>query len=77
MIRQNVSAQLDLKYLKETRYPGFIGLFPRVLGQFVREEKTPDAGGGSPENDLTGDAAGGRGGPRRDTSGYVGGHHGL
>ena len=30
---------LDLKYLKETRYPGFIGLFPRVLGQFVREEK--------------------------------------
>ncbi len=32
-------SQLDLKYLKETRYPGFIGLFPRVLGQFVREEK--------------------------------------
>jgi N-acyl-D-amino-acid deacylase len=30
---------LDLKYWKETRYPGFIGLFPRVLGQFVREEK--------------------------------------
>ena len=30
---------LDLKYWKATRYPGFIGLFPRVLGQFVREEK--------------------------------------
>jgi N-acyl-D-aspartate/D-glutamate deacylase len=30
---------LDLRYWKETRYPGMIGLFPRVLGQFVREEK--------------------------------------
>ena len=30
---------LELRYWKETRYPGFIGLFPRVLGQFVREEK--------------------------------------
>ena len=30
---------LDLRYWKETRYPGTIGLFPRVLGQFVREEK--------------------------------------
>lgn len=30
---------LDLRYWKETRYPGYIGLFPRVLGQFVREEK--------------------------------------
>jgi N-acyl-D-aspartate/D-glutamate deacylase len=29
----------DLRYWKETRYPGTIGLFPRVLGQFVREEK--------------------------------------
>ena len=32
-------APLDLRYWKETRYPGTIGLFPRVLGQFVREEK--------------------------------------
>jgi len=31
--------ETDLRYWKETRYPGFIGLFPRVLGQFVREEK--------------------------------------
>ncbi|MBC8444682.1 MAG: amidohydrolase family protein [Chloroflexi bacterium] len=30
---------LDLRYWLETRYPGTIGLFPRVLGQFVREEK--------------------------------------
>ena len=30
---------LDLRYWKETGYPGTIGLFPRVLGQFVREEK--------------------------------------
>jgi N-acyl-D-aspartate/D-glutamate deacylase len=30
---------LDLRYWKETGYPGYIGLFPRVLGQFVREEK--------------------------------------
>jgi N-acyl-D-aspartate/D-glutamate deacylase len=30
---------LDLRYWLETRYPGFIGLFPRVLGQFVRDEK--------------------------------------
>jgi len=30
---------LDLRFWKETGYPGFIGLFPRVLGQFVREEK--------------------------------------
>jgi N-acyl-D-amino-acid deacylase len=30
---------LDLRYWLETGYPGFIGLFPRVLGQFVREEK--------------------------------------
>jgi N-acyl-D-aspartate/D-glutamate deacylase len=31
--------ELDLRYWLETGYPGFIGLFPRVLGQFVREEK--------------------------------------
>jgi N-acyl-D-aspartate/D-glutamate deacylase len=30
---------LDLRYWQETGYPGTIGLFPRVLGQFVREEK--------------------------------------
>ena len=30
---------LDLRYWKDTGYPGTIGLFPRVLGQFVREEK--------------------------------------
>ena len=30
---------LDLRYRLETGFPGFIGLFPRVLGQFVREEK--------------------------------------
>ena len=30
---------LDLRYWKETAYPGTIGLFPRVLGQFVREER--------------------------------------
>jgi N-acyl-D-amino-acid deacylase len=30
---------LDLRYWLETGYPGYIGLFPRVLGQFVREEK--------------------------------------
>lgn len=30
---------LDLRYWKDTRYPGTLGLFPRVLGQFVREEK--------------------------------------
>ena len=30
---------LVLRYWKETRYPGFIGLAPRVLGQFVRQEK--------------------------------------
>lgn len=30
---------LDLRYWQETGYPGIIGLFPRVLGQFVREEK--------------------------------------
>jgi N-acyl-D-aspartate/D-glutamate deacylase len=30
---------LDLRYWRDTRYPGAIGLFPRVLGQFVREEK--------------------------------------
>ena len=30
---------LDLKVWRDTRYPGTIGLFPRVLGQFVREEK--------------------------------------
>ena len=30
---------LDLRYWKEVGYPGYIGLFPRVLGQFVREEK--------------------------------------
>jgi N-acyl-D-amino-acid deacylase len=32
-------SELDLRYWKETRYPGTIGLFPRVLGQFVREER--------------------------------------
>ncbi|MBN1399464.1 MAG: amidohydrolase family protein [Anaerolineae bacterium] len=31
--------ELDLRYWKETRYPGTIGLFPRVLGQFVRQER--------------------------------------
>jgi len=30
---------LDLRVWRDTRYPGTIGLFPRVLGQFVREEK--------------------------------------
>jgi N-acyl-D-amino-acid deacylase len=29
----------DLRHWRETRYPGTIGLFPRVLGQFVRQEK--------------------------------------
>jgi dihydroorotase/N-acyl-D-amino-acid deacylase len=28
-----------LRAWKETRFPGTLGLFPRVLGQFVREEK--------------------------------------
>ncbi|MBC7235833.1 MAG: amidohydrolase family protein [Chloroflexi bacterium] len=32
-------SELDLRYWKDTGYPGTIGLFPRVLGQFVREEK--------------------------------------
>ncbi len=31
--------KLELQYQLDTRYPGTIGLFPRVLGQFVREEK--------------------------------------
>ena len=31
--------ELDLRYWRDTCYPGTIGLFPRVLGQFVREEK--------------------------------------
>jgi len=30
---------LDLRLWRDTRYPGTIGLFPRVLGQFVREER--------------------------------------
>ena len=30
---------LDLRCWQDTGYPGTIGLFPRVLGQFVREEK--------------------------------------
>jgi N-acyl-D-amino-acid deacylase len=30
---------VDLRFWKETRYPGTLGLFPRVLGQFVRQEK--------------------------------------
>ena len=30
---------VTLRYWRDTRYPGTIGLFPRVLGQFVREEK--------------------------------------
>jgi len=30
---------VKLRHLKETRYPGTIGLFPRVLGEFVRDEK--------------------------------------
>ncbi|MDP3063561.1 MAG: amidohydrolase family protein [Chloroflexota bacterium] len=30
---------LDLRYWRDTRYPGTIGLFPRVLGQFVRDER--------------------------------------
>jgi N-acyl-D-amino-acid deacylase len=29
---------LELRYWLDTGYPGTIGLFPRVLGQFVREE---------------------------------------
>jgi len=29
----------DLRYWAHTGFPGTIGLFPRVLGQFVREEK--------------------------------------
>jgi len=29
---------VDLRCWRDTRYPGTIGLFPRVLGQFVREE---------------------------------------
>jgi N-acyl-D-amino-acid deacylase len=32
-------SRLDLQYQLDTRFPGTIGLFPRVLGQFVREEK--------------------------------------
>ena len=32
-------SSLDLRYWRDTGYPGTIGLFPRVLGQFVREEK--------------------------------------
>ena len=32
-------SELDLRYWEGTGYPGTIGLFPRVLGQFVREEK--------------------------------------
>jgi N-acyl-D-aspartate/D-glutamate deacylase len=34
-----VHTERDLRYWKENDFPGFIGLFPRVLGQFVREEK--------------------------------------
>ena len=30
---------VQLRCWRDTRYPGTIGLFPRVLGQFVREEK--------------------------------------
>ena len=30
---------VTLRHWRDTRYPGVIGLFPRVLGQFVREEK--------------------------------------
>ena len=30
---------LVLRHWKETRYPGYVGLAPRVLGQFVRQEK--------------------------------------
>lgn len=30
---------LQLRYWRDTRYPGTIGLFPRVLGQFVRRER--------------------------------------
>lgn len=30
---------LDLRYWHDTGYPGTLGLFPRVLGQFVRQEK--------------------------------------
>jgi len=29
----------ELRFWRDTRYPGTIGLFPRVLGQFVREER--------------------------------------
>ena len=32
-------SELELRYWKENGFPGYIGLFPRVLGQFVREEK--------------------------------------
>lgn len=32
-------SELELRYWKENDFPGYIGLFPRVLGQFVREEK--------------------------------------
>jgi len=29
----------QLRYWRDTRYPGTIGLFPRALGQFVRQER--------------------------------------
>lgn len=32
-------SELDLRYWRDTGYPGTIGLAPRVLGQFVRQEK--------------------------------------